>query len=229
VDDVEGSWVTVTRLDDTNTASVTTTGDHAKVARVELDVLGDGAGLDVKDDGVVDLDVRGWVADGAGVVGDDEWDTLLGNTDLGDLAELVASLLGGDAVDGETALDVVDKTESLIGLLNGDDVHETGWVGGVTSDFTVNLDEILLKDGLDFLAIQSVVETVTQEDDQGQALALLVWTLGRLWGENTGQFVQHPVGWGIEALQVLLLTASHFRLSSLTESVRQSKSDSKMG
>ena len=76
MDDVEGSWVTVTRLDDTNTASVTTTGDHAKVARVELDVLGDGAGLDVKDDGVVDLDVRGWVADGAGVVGDDVWDTL---------------------------------------------------------------------------------------------------------------------------------------------------------
>ena len=68
--------MTVTRLDDTNTASVTTTGDHAKVARVELDVLGDGAGLDVKDDGVVDLDVRGWVADGTGVMGDDEWDTL---------------------------------------------------------------------------------------------------------------------------------------------------------
>ena len=46
-------------------------------------------------------------------------------------------------------------------------------------------------------------------------------TLGRLWGENTGQFVQHPVGWGIEALQVLLLTASHFRLSSLTESEKK--------
>jgi len=149
VDDVEGSWVTVTRLDDTNTASVTTTGDHAEVARVELDVLGDGTGLDVKDDGVVDLDVGGWVTDGAGVVGDDVWNTLLGNTDLGDLAELVASLLGGDAVDGETALDVVDKTESLVGLLNGDDVHETGWVGSVTADFTVNFDEIVL-DGLKY-------------------------------------------------------------------------------
>lgn len=52
-------------------------------------------------------------------------------------------------MDGETALDVVDKTESLVGLLNGDDVHETGWVGGVTSDFTVNLDEIVL-DGLKY-------------------------------------------------------------------------------
>ena len=162
VDDVEGSWVTVTGLDNTNTASVTTTGDHAKVARVELDVLGDGTGLDVKDDGVVDLDVRGWVADSTSVVGNDEWDTLnnfrfctrewlylLGNTDLGDLAELVACLLGGDAVDGESALDVVDKTESLVGLLDGDDIHETGWVGGVTSDFTVNLDEIVL-DGLKY-------------------------------------------------------------------------------
>ena len=68
--------MTVTRLDDTNTASVTTTGDHAEVARVELDVLGDGTGLDVKDDGVVDLDVGGWVTDGAGVVGDNVWNTL---------------------------------------------------------------------------------------------------------------------------------------------------------
>jgi len=54
------------------------------------------------------------------------------------------------------------------------------------------------------------MKTITQEDDQGQTLALLVWTLGWLWGENTGQFVQHPVGWGIETLQVLLLTTSHF-------------------
>ena len=157
VDDVEGSWVTVTGLDDTNTASVTTTGDHAKVARVELDVLGDGTGLDVKDDGVVNLDVRGWVADGAGVVGNDEWDTLnidifcqkewlylLGNADLGDLAELVACLLGGDAVNGEASLDIVDEAEGLVGLLDGDDIHESGGEGGVTSDFAVDFYQIVL-------------------------------------------------------------------------------------
>ena len=76
VDDVEWSWMTITGLDDTNTASVTTSGDHAQVARVELDMLSDWAGFDVKDNGIVDLDVWWWVTDGTGVVGDDVWNTL---------------------------------------------------------------------------------------------------------------------------------------------------------
>ena len=42
----------------------------------KLDVFGDGAGLDVKNDRVVDLDVWVGVSDGAGVVGDQEWDSL---------------------------------------------------------------------------------------------------------------------------------------------------------
>jgi len=230
VDNVKGTRVAIAGLNDANATSVTTASDHAQVASLELDVLGDGTGLNVKDDGVVDLDVGRWVADGARVVGDDEWNTLLGNADLGDLAQLVACLLGGDAVDGEAALDVIDETEGLVRLVNGDDVHETGGEGGVAADFTVNLDEILLQDGLDLLTIQGVMQTITQEDDQRQTLALLVRALGWLRGEDTGQFVQHPVGWGIETLQVLLLTTSHFWLKlSRIRSVRQSKSDSKMG
>ena len=65
------------------------------------------------------------------------------------------------------------------------------------------------------------MKTITQKDDQWKAFTLLVWTLRWFWSKNTGQFVQHPMGWGIEALQVLLLTASHFRLSSLTESEKE--------
>ena len=68
----------------------------------------------------------------------------------------------------------------------------------------------LLENFLDFITSQCIMKTITQEDDQWEAFTLLVWTLGWFWSENTGQFVQHPVGWGIETLQVLLLTASHF-------------------
>ena len=57
VDDVEGAGVAIARLDDANTAGVTTSSDHAQVTSIELDVLGDRAGLDIEDDGVVDLDV----------------------------------------------------------------------------------------------------------------------------------------------------------------------------
>ena len=54
------------------------------------------------------------------------------------------------------------------------------------------------------------MKTITQEDDQWEAFTLLVWTLGWFWSKNTGQFVQHPMGWGIETLQMFLLTTGHF-------------------
>jgi hypothetical protein len=41
---------------------------------------------------------------------------------LAHLEELEVGLLGRDAMDGETTLDVVEETEVLAGTLNGDDV-----------------------------------------------------------------------------------------------------------
>ena len=122
VDNVEATNVLLTVDNNTSTAHVTATGDHDDVASVELDEFGDLAGLQVKLDGVVNLDEGVGVADGAAVVGDDVWDALGANTGLPDLEELVGSLLGGDAVDGETALDIVKETEVLVGLLNRDDI-----------------------------------------------------------------------------------------------------------
>jgi len=131
-------------LDDTNTTSVTTTSDHAQVTSIEFYVFGDGTSFDIKDNGIVDLDVWVWVSDGTGIVGNDEWNTLLGNTLLGDLAELVSSFFSGDSVDSESTFDVIDKSEGFVGLLECDDIHETGWEGGITSDFAVDLDQIVI-------------------------------------------------------------------------------------
>merc|ERR1719431_2209819 len=89
----------------------------------KLDVFGDGTGLDVKNDRVVDLDVWVGVSDGAGVVGDQEWDSLLGDAGAHNAAELVAGFLGRDAVDGEATLHIVDEAEVLVGFLDGDHVH----------------------------------------------------------------------------------------------------------
>src|SRR5690349_17263095 len=70
VDDVEASNVTLAVGDDTDTASVTTTGDHGDVTDLELDELGELGGLQVELDGVVDLDQGIGVTEGASVVGD---------------------------------------------------------------------------------------------------------------------------------------------------------------
>ena len=91
-----------------------------------------------------------------------------------DLSELVLSLLFSDAVDGETALGVVDEAEVLAGLLDGDDVHEAGWVGGIGAHFAVDLDQALHDDRRDLAASERILQAVAQEDVEGQGLAELV-------------------------------------------------------
>lgn len=133
-----------------------------------------------------------------------EWDSAAAQLDTLDLAELVLGLLGLDAVDGEAALGVVDEAEVLAGLLDRDDVHEAGRVGRVGADLAVDLDEALHQDGLGLAVVEGVLEAVAEEDDEGQALPLLVRTGRRLGRVDTRQLVQQPVRGRAEALLVLL-------------------------
>ena len=68
--------MTVTRLNDTNTTGVTSSGDHAQVTSVEFDVVSDISGFNVDDDGIVDLDVWVGVSDCSCVMSDNEWNSL---------------------------------------------------------------------------------------------------------------------------------------------------------
>ena len=94
------------------------------------------------------------------IVRNQEWDPAAAKLNTLDLGQLVLSLLSLDAVDGEATLGVVDETEVLAGLLEGDDVHETSGVGGVGADLAVNLDQTLHHDGLDLATVQGVLETI---------------------------------------------------------------------
>jgi hypothetical protein len=176
VDNFETTNVTFTVDDDTNTTHVTSSSNHADVTNFELDEVGDLGGLNIITDGVVSLDQRIGVTDGATIVGDNVRDTLSTELDLANLAKLVLGLLLSDAVDGETTLNIIDETELLTSLLNGDDVHESSGVSAVSADLAIDLDETLHKDVLDFLTVQGILQTVTQEDDEGKALAGLVGT-----------------------------------------------------
>lgn len=113
VHDVEVSDVLLTVHNDTRTTHVATAGDHDDVAGVKLGIVGDLVLGEVKLHSVVDLDQGVRVTDGAAVVSYDVRNTLGTDGDLLDLQELVFGLLGGDTVDGETALDVVKETEVL--------------------------------------------------------------------------------------------------------------------
>lgn len=56
---------------------------------------------------------------------------------------------------------------------------ETGRVGVIGADLAINLDQSLGGDGGDLTAVQSVLQTVSEEDDEGKAFAKLMGTRGR--------------------------------------------------
>ena len=139
VDDLERTRVTLTVHQGTDAANIVTSDGHDEVANFELQPVEDLAGGDLDADGVVGLDLRIGEADGAAVMGATVRVALLADGDLVDLAQLVRGLLGGDGVDGETTLGVPDETEVLLGLLDGDDVHQARGVLHVGTNLTVDL------------------------------------------------------------------------------------------
>ena len=109
---------------------------------------------------------------------DQEWDSTTTKLNTLDLAELVLSLLGLNSVDGETALGVVDETEVLASLLDGDDIHEASGVGRVSPDLAIDLDQALHDNRRDLLARKSILEAVAEENGEGKGFTELVGTGG---------------------------------------------------
>jgi len=178
-DNVERSGVLLHEGNGTHAASVATTGDHGKLAKLELNEINHLAGGDVDLDNVVHLHEGVGVSKGAAIVCDNKGDLLLGDLLALDLAELVLLLLIGDAVKHVCLLGVVDKTELVAGLGDLDDIHETSGEVGVGADLAIHLDVLGLADHVGLLAGQSVLQSVSEHDDQGQRLSELVGALGR--------------------------------------------------
>jgi len=209
VDNVKGSLVLLLVDDGTDTTGVMTTGDHAEGADIELDEITDLSGLKVEHDGIIHSNVRIRVADSAAIVGGDVRDTALAELNALNLAELVGRLLLADAVDNKATLGVVEEAEVLISLGNVNDIHETNGVGLVSADLAVDVDQAVHEDGDNLLAGQSILQAVSEEKDEGQALASLVGTGRWLRGKDTRKLVKKPVLGGIQPLQMLLRATHH--------------------
>jgi len=208
IDNIEGTLVDLAGLKDTNTTSVLTAGDHDKLANIELEDLSDLARLEVVLDGVVDLDERVRVADGAAIVGGDHGDLVGADADSGDLAELELGLSIVNRGEGEAALGVVQEAELLLGLVDGDNIHETSGEAGVSADLAVNLHKAAHANRESLLAGQSVLETLTEDEDNREGVTEGVGAGAGAGGPDTAQLVEHPVLGGIEPLKVLLGAAS---------------------
>ena len=176
VDDFKGALVLFASVDDTDTTGVSTTGNHAQSTGVKLDKVGDFVGSDVNHDGVTFLDHRIRVSDGSRVVQLHARNALVAQLLLDHLAQLVLRFNTGDSVHDKSTFLVVHQTEVFVRLFNFDNVHDTARIALLHSNFTVNLDQALLKNRRDFLVVQRVLQTVSQDQAQREAFARLVRT-----------------------------------------------------
>jgi len=223
VNNVEAAWMTITVSNDADATQVVATGDHGGVADGELGEGLDLAGLEIEFDGVVDANVWVRVADSATVVCNNvrhgtslavlEWVLAkCGEFALGEALHAAQFELGVvlyDTVQDKATLDIVQQAEVLAGLLNGDNVHEAGWVVHVAANLVIDLNLAIHDNHLTFSACKTVFETVAQQHQKGDALAKFVRASGWARGPDATKFAEHPMLWGIEPLHVLLRSARH--------------------
>jgi len=216
VDDLVGTWMVLNVHEGTNTTDIVSTLDEDGASVLALDDSVDFAGLEVQLDGVVLLDFWVGEADGSSVVGHNIRDSVLSEGLSLDLAELEAGFLTFDADGLETSLDIVEDAEVLVGLGDLNDVLETEWELGVSSDLAINLDQTfsLSADFDRFLAGESVFKSVLEKDGQWDALTELVGSSRWAVGVHTSQFVQAPGGWCEHSLQMLFGSSCHFTKGS---------------
>ena len=112
-------------------------------------------------------------------------------------------------VEDEASLNIVEHAEVLVGLFDGDDIHEPNWVVSVGADLAIDLDEALHEDLLDFLLGQGVLQSVTEDEHKRKALTELVRASGRARCPGSTHLVQHPVLRGIQTFQMFLWSTSH--------------------
>ena len=144
VDNIVGTDMLLDGSDDTNSSDIVTGSEEARSSVDELDNSIDLVGGDVELDGISNLNIWMWESDGSSVDGDNIRNLVLSNGFLHDLAKLEGGFLGVNSVWLESSLGVHENSEMLVGLVNGDDIHNSEWESMVSSNLSVDLDETFL-------------------------------------------------------------------------------------
>lgn len=121
---VEIPNVSLAMHNNTRPAHITAARDHSNIPRLKGDEIRNLIRLQVELDRVVHLDSGVGVSDRTTVVRRDVGNTARAERHASDFEQLVGGFFGCDAVDCETALDVVQDAEVLAGFFQGDDVYE---------------------------------------------------------------------------------------------------------
>lgn len=211
VNDIEASQMSLSVGDDTDSSNVVTTSNEGDVSGLELAVVNNLVVSQVDLDGVVDVNIGVGESDGSGVVGDDVGDLVGSDLFSLDLAELEASLILLQKLEGETTSDVVEDSVALVGLVEGEDVHKSDGELSISSESVVNSDISLLSvaDGDAFSAGEGEFKTVSEDDTDGDGLSKSVGTLRGSLSEGSTELGEHPCLGGGDSLEMFLGSSGH--------------------
>jgi len=176
VDDIKTAQVLLTVNDLTNTSDVLTTANHGNGTSLELVVLNHFASGDIDLDNVVYPEVGISKAKSASIMSDSVGDngllsveegiatngSLLCLRGLNNAAQLELRLLRSEGGKSKASLHIVQKAEVLLGLGDGDDIHETGGIVHVGADFAVDSDMTTHDDDVGLAAAQRVFQAVAK-------------------------------------------------------------------
>jgi len=123
---------------------------------------------------------------------DNVGNSLRTNSDFLDTEKLVGSFFGCNLVKNETSLSVIKQSEVILRFFNGDDIHETSRILGISSDMSIDLDSPKHDNLLRLLVGEGILQSVPQNDDQWKGFPQLVRSSRWSWGEDTTQLVEHP-------------------------------------
>jgi hypothetical protein len=112
-------------------------------------------------------------------------------------------------MEDESALGIVQQTESITALVKFNDVHEAGGIVKVSTDLAIHLDTSFHAYLLTFLPGKCILETFAQDDTHGETFTRLVWSGRGLGGPHTSHLTEVPMTGRIETLEVLTGSASH--------------------
>jgi len=215
VDDLVATRVSLTMFQNTNTSRVAASGDHDQLPHIEAENVRHFVRLKGHLHSVVRLDAWVGVTDSTAIVGHNVWHSLLTDSVSLDTAKLVLGFLRGHTVDDEASLGIVKKAEVFIGSIQSDNIHETSGEAHVGADTMIDLHKAVHADFLNITTRKSILEAITENQHQGQAFTLLVWSWRWADGPFTSHFTQHPVMRGSERLIMFSRSSYHFLTNDL--------------
>ena len=129
--------------DRSNSTDIVTTCNVCQMSWLVWNPADDLVLFQIQLNGVTLVNIGMGESDGSGVVGNDVWNFVRANGFVYNFTELEVCFSSFNADEGKSSLFVVQKSIILSGLDDSEEIHNSDWEFGVSSDFMIDFKSCL--------------------------------------------------------------------------------------